>query len=42
MLFLRNEGIGNGAAAFEKSVVTFNYASREGSEEFLVNIAYLA
>jgi len=29
-------------AAFEQSVVMFNYASREGSEEFLVNIAYLA
>lgn len=42
MLFLKSKGIGNGAATFEESVVMFNYASREGSEEFLVNIAYLA
>lgn len=42
MLFLRSKGIGSGAATFEESVVIFNCASREGSEEFLVNIAYLA
>lgn len=42
MLFLRSKGIENGAATFEDSIVIFNYASREGSEEFLVNIAYLA
>lgn len=42
MLFLRSTGIGNRAAAFEGSVIMFNYALKEGSEEFLVNIAYLA
>lgn len=42
MLFLRSKGIGNGAATFEEPVVMFNYAPREGSEEFLVNIACLA